>query len=66
MDVSFNGAAARTVVFDIDDLRRPMNTFTEEEQNTALLLVLKAHIAGMTRNQAGQAFPANTAVEITL
>ena len=66
MDVAFNGGAARGVTFDIDDLRRPLSSFSEEEINTALLLVLRAHIAGMTRTQAGQAFPNNTAVVITL
>ena len=66
MDVSFNGGSARSIVFDIDDLRRPFNTFSEDEINTTLLLVLKAHIAGMTRTQAATAMPNNTTVVITL
>lgn len=65
-DVAFNGGAARSITYDVDDLRRPLSSFTDEEKDTALLLVIKAHIAGMTRNQAGQEFPNNTPVVITL
>ncbi len=66
MDVAFNGGAAKPIRFDIDDVRRPFSSFTQEELDTAVLLVLKAHIAGMTRAQAAAAFPANTPVEVTL
>lgn len=66
MDVTFNGGGTRSIVFDLDNIRRPLSSFTEEEISTALLLVAKAHIAGMTRAQAAVAFPANADVVITL
>ena len=66
MDVSFNGGSARSIVFDLDEIRQPLNTFTQEQVETALLLVLKAHVAGMTRAQAATAMPNNTAVVVTL
>ena len=66
MHVSFNGGSARSIVFDLDEIRQPLNTFTQEQVETALLLVLKAHVAGMTRAQAATAMPNNTAVVVTL
>ncbi len=66
MDVSFNGGPAKRMVWDIDDVRRPLGSFTEDELDTARLIVAKAKIAGMTRAQAAAAFPADTPVVITL
>jgi hypothetical protein len=65
-DVAFNGGVAQRVVFDVDDLRRPFSSFTEEQLDLVRMLVLKAHVAGGTRPQAAAAFPINTPVEITL
>jgi hypothetical protein len=64
--MSFNGGADRRIVFDLDEIRQPLNGFTNEQIENALLLVLKAHIAGMTRAQAAAAMPNNAAVVITL
>lgn len=65
-DVSFNGGAVRSVTFDIDDLRQPFSSFTQDQLDAAILLILKAHIAGMSRAQAGSSFPADTPVVVTL
>ncbi len=65
-DVSFNGGADRRIVFDLDEIRQPLGAFSQEQIDSALLLVLKAHIAGMTRAQAATAMPTNTAVVVTL
>lgn len=65
-DVQFNAGATRSFTIDLDDMRQPFSSFSQEQLDSAITLVLKAHIAGMTRNQAGQEFPNNTPVVITL
>lgn len=50
--VSFNGGAAKNVVYTTDELRQPLSALTTDERETLALLVLKLHFAGKTRAQA--------------
>lgn len=51
LDVSVNGGAAQRIVYDTDDIRRPLGELTEDQQDFLKLLILKVHMAGKTRAQ---------------
>jgi hypothetical protein len=51
LDVSFNGAAAERIVFTTDEIREPLSNLTREQRETLVLLILKMHLAGRTRQQ---------------
>lgn len=51
LDVSFNGGAARRVVYDTDQIREPLANLTEDQREAAALLILKLHMLGKTRQQ---------------
>jgi hypothetical protein len=50
-DVSVNGGAAQRIVYDTDDIRRPLGDLTPEQQDMLKLLILKVHFSGRTRQQ---------------
>lgn len=51
LDVSVNGNPAERIVYDTDDLRRPLSDLSQERQDTLKLLILNAHLTGKTRAQ---------------
>lgn len=62
--VSFNGGAARNVVYSTDELRQPLSALTQDERETLALLVLKLHFTGMTRAQMKTALQAGVTVTL--
>lgn len=64
--VSFNGGAARDVVYTTDEIRQPLSALTTEEREQFVLLVAKVHFAGMTRAQIGAAVNAPGGVTVTI
>lgn len=51
VDISINSGPVERVTYTTDELRAPLNSYTEEEIRFAKLIVLKAHLAGKTRPQ---------------
>lgn len=51
LDVSFNGAPARRVIYTTEEVRAPLNQLTADEREQIALLVLKVHMAGQTRGE---------------
>jgi len=50
-DISVNGNPAQQIVYDTDDIRRPLSELSQEHQDILKLLILKVHMAGKTRAQ---------------
>lgn len=51
LDIAINAGAPERVTYSTDELRVPLNSYTEDEIRFAKLIVLKAHLAGKTRPQ---------------
>ena len=51
LDVSVNGGAAQRIVYTTDEIREPLGNLSQDHQDTLKLLILKAHMAGRTRQQ---------------
>ena len=50
-DVSVNGGAAQRIVYETDDLRRPLSELPQEHREILMMLILKVHMSGKTRAQ---------------
>lgn len=51
IDVAVNSGTAQRIVYDTDEVRRPLSELTPEQQDTLKLLILKVHMAGKNRQQ---------------
>lgn len=58
LDVSYNGGAAKRVVYTTDEISQPLSALTQDERETLALLILKVHMAGKTRAQMVAEFQA--------
>jgi len=56
LDVSVNGGATQRIVYDTDDIREPLGNLSQDRQDALKLLILKAHMAGRTRQQIATEF----------
>ena len=50
-DITVNGGNTQRVVFDTDDIRRPLSELTQEQREKLQELILRVHMAGKTRAQ---------------
>lgn len=50
-DVSTNAGPPERIVYDTDDIRRPLSELTEDQRSMLKLLILKVHMSGKTRAQ---------------
>jgi hypothetical protein len=51
LDVSVNGNPAQRIVYETDDIRRPLSELSSDHQDLLKLLILKVHMQGRTRQQ---------------
>jgi hypothetical protein len=65
-DVSLNGSAAQSMVFDIDVLRQPISNLTLDERTAFSQNVFRVHNEGRTRAQIAAEFGNGVPVTVTI
>jgi hypothetical protein len=65
LDVSLNGGAAISTVYNTEEIRAALSELTPDDRKNAALLILKLHMAGKTRAQIAAEFQAGP-VTVTL
>lgn len=63
VDATINGATRR-LHLNVDDIRRGLGTYSDEELTTAASIILNVHVSGKTRNQIGTEFQSSVVVTI--
>lgn len=58
LGISVNAGQAEEIVYDTDDIRRPLSELTDDQRDLLKLLILKVHMAGKNRQQIINEFQA--------